>query len=62
MFLKNLLKFNLHLYRRSAEQLPKKKKPTVSDLYFGFATNLPMSLAFKLPSFIPQEYRRRWGY
>jgi IS4 transposase len=41
--------------------LPKKKKLTVSDLYFGFAKNLPRSLAFGLPSFIPSEYRRRWG-
>ena len=53
--------FNLYLYKRSALQLPKKKKLTVSDLYFGFATNLPRSYAIKLPSFIPSEYRRRWG-
>jgi hypothetical protein len=53
--------FNLYLYKRKAELLPKKKKLTVSDLYFGFATNLPRFLAVKLPSFIPQEYRRRWG-
>jgi len=53
--------FNLHLYKRCGEQLPKKKKPSVSDLYFGFATNLPRSLAVKLPLFIPSEYRRRWG-
>lgn len=53
--------FNLHLYKRPVEQLPKKKKLAISDLYFGFATNLPRSLAFTLPSFIPQEYRRRWG-
>ena len=53
--------FTLYLYKRSVEQLPKKKKLNVSDLYFGFATNLPRSLAIKLPSFIPSEYRRRWG-
>ena len=53
--------FNLYLYKRSAEQLPKKKKLSVSDLYFGFATNFPRSYAIKLPSFIPEEYRRRWG-
>ena len=53
--------FNLYLYKRPAEQLPKKKKLRVSDLYFGFATNLPRSLAVKLPAFIPVEYRRRWG-
>ena len=53
--------FNLYLYKRPVDQLPKKKKLTVSDLYFGFATNLPRSLAVQLPSFIPSEYRRRWG-
>jgi hypothetical protein len=53
--------FNLYLYKRPALLLPKKKKLTVCDLYFGFATNLPRSLAFKRPSFIPEEYRRRWG-
>ena len=53
--------FNLYLHKRPVFQLPKKKKLTVSDLYFGFATNLPRSLAVKLPSFIPSEYRRRWG-
>ena len=53
--------FNLYLYKRLADQLPKKKKLTISDLYFGFATNLPRSLATRLPSFIPSEYRRRWG-
>jgi IS4 transposase len=53
--------FNLYLYKRPAGQLPKKQKLTISDLYFSFATNLPRSLAATLPSFIPQEYRRRWG-
>jgi len=54
--------FNLYLYKRPADQLPKKKKKlSVSDLYFGFATNLPQSHATKLPMFIPSEYRRRWG-
>ena len=53
--------FNLYLYKRPVKMLPKKKKLTVFDLYFGFATNLPRSMAIKLPSFIPEEYRRRWG-
>jgi len=53
--------FNLYLYKRPVEQLPKKKKLSVSDFYFGFATNLPRSYTVKLPSFIPSEYRRRWG-
>lgn len=53
--------FNLYLYKRPAEALPKKKKLTVCDLYFGFATNLPRSYATGLPLFIPSEYRRRWG-
>ena len=58
---KKSVTFNLYLYKRPVEQLPKKKKLNVSDLYFGFATSLPRSLAIKLPSFIPEEYRRRWG-
>jgi hypothetical protein len=58
---KKSVAFNLYLYRRPVEQLPKKKKLRVHDLFFGFATNLPKSLAVKLPAFIPQEYRRRWG-
>jgi IS4 transposase len=58
---KKSVTFSLCLYKRPAEQLPKKKKLTVSDLYFGFATNLPKSLATMLPSFIPEEYMRRWG-
>jgi hypothetical protein len=58
---KKSVTFNLYLYKRPAERLPKKKKLAVSDLYFGFATNLPRSLAITLPSFIPEEYRRRWG-
>ena len=53
--------FNLYLCKRSAGQLPKKQKLTISDLYFGFATNLPRPLALTLPLFIPSEYRRRWG-
>lgn len=53
--------FNLYLYKRPVEELPKKEKLSVCDLYFGFATNLPRSLAVKLPLFIPEEYRRRWG-
>jgi putative transposase len=58
---KKSVTFNILFYKRSAKQLPKKKKLTISDLYFGFATNLPRSMTTKLPSFIPQEYRRRWG-
>jgi len=58
---KNSVTFSLYLCKRPALQLPKKKKLNVSDLYFGFATNLPRLLAIKLPSFIPLEYRRRWG-
>jgi hypothetical protein len=54
--------FNLYLYKRSAEQLPKKKKKlSVLDLCFGFVTNLPRSYAAKLSMFIPLEYRCRWG-
>jgi len=53
--------FNLYLFKRPVGQLPKKKKLSVYDLYFGFATNLPRSLACNVPLFIPQEYRRRWG-
>jgi len=53
--------FNLYLYKRSTGELPKKQKLTIPDLYFGFATNLPRSIAVKLPSFIPCEYRRRRG-
>jgi IS4 transposase len=57
---KKSVTFNLYLYKRAVEQLPKKKL-SISDLYFSFATNLPRSIARKLPSFIPCEYRRRWG-
>ena len=53
--------FNLALYPRTKEQLPKKKKLNVYDLYCGFATNFPRRLATELPAFIPSEYRRRWG-
>jgi hypothetical protein len=55
------VRFNLVIYPRTAEQLPKNKKLNARDLYFGFATNLPGSLATELPAFIPCEYRRRWG-
>ncbi|MDR1993882.1 MAG: hypothetical protein LBQ98_10420 [Nitrososphaerota archaeon] len=52
----------MYLYKCPADQLSKKKKKlTVSDLYFGFATNLPQSHVAKLPMFIPSEYRRRRG-
>jgi hypothetical protein len=53
--------FNLAIYPRPLEHLRKKKKLSLYDLYFGFATNLPRSLASELPMFIPSEYRRRWG-
>jgi hypothetical protein len=53
--------FNLVIYPRPPEQLPKNKTLSVYDLYFGFATNLSRSLATELPAFIPFEYRRRWG-
>jgi len=53
--------FNLAIYPRPEQRLPKKKKLTVYDLYFGFATNIPMSSAANIPAFIPSEYRRRWG-
>lgn len=58
---KKNVRFNLVIYPRTAQQLPKKKKLNVCDLYFGFATNLSRSLANRLPVFIPSEYRRRWG-
>jgi hypothetical protein len=58
---KKNVRFNLVIYPRTAEQLPKKKRLNVCDLYFGFATNLSRSLATRLPVFIPSEYRRRWG-
>jgi hypothetical protein len=53
--------FNLAIYPRPEQRIPKKKKLAVHDLYFGFATNLPKSLAANIPAFIPSEYRRRWG-
>jgi hypothetical protein len=58
---KKNVRFNLVIYPRTVEELPKKKKLNVCDLYFGFATNLSMSLVTRLPVFIPSEYRRRWG-
>jgi hypothetical protein len=48
-----IVSFNLYLYKRPEETLPKKEKLHVCDLYFGFATNLPISSAALLPSFIP---------
>lgn len=56
---RRFVSFNLAIYPR--EHLPKKKKLNIDDLYFGFATNLPRSLASRVPSFIPSEYKRRWG-
>jgi hypothetical protein len=53
--------FNLAIYPLPEQRIPKKKKLAVYDLYFGFATNLPNSLAANIPAFIPSEYRRRWG-
>jgi len=38
----------------------KKEEAEGFYLYFGFATSLPRSLAIKLPSFITEEYRRKW--
>jgi putative transposase len=57
-------RFNLAIYPVSKERLKnrnrKKKALSLHDLYFAFATNLPKSVAESV-SYIPQEYRRRWG-
>ena len=57
-------RFNLAVYPVSKERLKsrckRKKQLSLQDLYFGFATNLPRSVAESL-SYIPEEYRRRWG-
>jgi len=58
---KKCVRFTLYLHKRPVEQLPKRKKLSLYDFYYGFATNLPLSLATGLPEFIPLEYRRRWG-
>lgn len=57
--------FNLAVYPVAKERLKSKrgkgeKKLTLCDLYFAFATNLSRSVAESL-TYIPQEYRRRWG-
>lgn len=56
--------FNLAVYPVPKERLKskgkRKKELSLYDLYFAFATNLPRSVAASV-SFIPQEYRRRWG-
>lgn len=56
--------FNLAVYPVPKERLKnrskRKKELSLHDLYFAFATNLPRSVAAS-PSYIPQEYRRRWG-
>lgn len=54
--------FNLAVYPVPKEQLKsrRKKKLCLQNLYFAFATNLPKSVASS-PSFIPQEYRKRWA-
>jgi hypothetical protein len=57
-------RFNLAIYPVPKERLKnrsrRKKQLSLQDLYFAFATNLPRSVA-KSVSYIPQEYRRRWG-
>jgi hypothetical protein len=57
-------RFNLAVYPVPKERLKnrsrRKKQLCLHDLYFGFATNLPKSVAESV-SYIPQEYRRRWG-
>lgn len=58
---KSNVSFNLAIYQRPKEHMPKKNQLCVYDLYFAFATNLSRALAARLPIFIPQEYRRRWG-
>ncbi|MBM4401243.1 MAG: transposase, partial [Crenarchaeota archaeon] len=52
-------KFTLVIYEKPKEQLRKAKG--VVDRYFVFATNLSEAQAQRLYSFVPQEYKRRWG-
>lgn len=56
--------FNLAIYPVPKERLKsrsrRKKQLSLFDLYFAFATNLPRSVAESV-SYIPKEYRRRWG-
>jgi hypothetical protein len=55
-------RFNLAVYPVPKEHLKNrsknKKELSLEDLYFVFAANLPKSVA---ESYIPQEYRWRWG-
>jgi putative transposase len=57
-------RFSLAVYPVPIERLKgrskRKKELSLHDLYFAFATNLPISVAESV-SYIPQEYRRRWG-
>jgi putative transposase len=61
---KKAARFNLAVYPVPKKHLKsrskRKKQLSLHDLYFAFATNLPRSVAASL-SYIPQEYRRRWG-
>ena len=61
---KKAVSFNLAIYPVQKQRLKSKSKRKKAlclwDLYFAFATNLPRLLAASI-SYIPQEYRRRWG-
>ena len=61
---KKAARFNLAVYPVPKERLKnrskRKKLLSLHELYFAFATNLPRSVA-EWVSYIPQEYRRRWG-
>ena len=51
--------FTLVVYEKTKEQL--QEASGIVDRYFVFATNLSEPKARCLYSFIPQEYKRRWG-
>jgi hypothetical protein len=57
-------RFNLTIYPVPKEQMKNRSKNqkqlSLEDLYFVFATNLHRSVAASV-SYIPVEYRRRWG-
>jgi len=58
----NTVSFNLAIYPRPKERKTKKKRQrSIYDRYLPFATNLSKAVATRLPTFIPEEYRRRWG-
>lgn len=59
----NTVCFNLAIYPRPSERKTKTKKRrrSIYDRYLPFATNLSKDVATRLPTFIPEEYRRRWG-